>query len=146
MSDYDIFNFIWDVTVTCGYSLLLMVMLYVTFRIIVYFITSMYITTCRSKEVKSITIPFKGHNSFESASDNIEALTKRLNLMKDGSHILVKDIMHITTTPSDNGINCTVWYSVRKKKKIKVSGNLYDNFSPYNNLRIFGEDRNAQRK
>ncbi len=146
MLDYNIFDFMWDVAVTCGYSLLLMIMLYLTFRIVVYFITSMYIAACRSKEVKSITLPFEGHHNFKSASDNIYALTERLNLMKDGHHISVKDIMHITTTSSDDGVNCTVWYSVRKKKKIKVGGNLYDHFNPYEGLRVFGEDKHAQRK
>ncbi len=121
-------NFIWNIAIFCTYASIGVLMLYACFRIIAYLITDIYARFCYSKEVKSITISFG-----DPSSENINKLTEKINLVKDSHKLSVKNIMNITTTPSDEGASCTVWYSVRKRK---IRDKLYDSFKSYDSLKV----------
>jgi hypothetical protein len=133
-STYSLYGLMWDIAASCAYSLTAMALLYVTFKGVVFFITSIVEMCNFGKEIKSITLPFKGYT--ETSTSNIKALTKQLNAVKDANNISVKDVLHITTiVTDDNKMECTIWYYVRKKS------NVYKYKSPYDGLDIFSGDK-----
>lgn len=133
-SSYSLSWLMWDIAAACAYSLTAMILLYITFKGVVYFITSIVEMCNFSKEIKSITLPFKGYTV--TSASNIKTLTKQLNVVKDVNNISVKDVLHITTIiTDDNKMECTIWYYVRKKS------NVYKYKSPYNGLDIFSGDK-----
>ncbi len=131
-STYSMPALVWDIATACFYSLTVMIMLYAIFKAVVLF-TESIIEMCNfGKEIKSITLPFKGY--LETTTSNIKALTKQINTIKDANSISVKDILHITTIiTDDNRLECTIWYYKRKKS------NIYKYKGPYDALDIFGD-------
>lgn len=136
-STYNISGFMWDIATSCIYSITAMIMLYATFRIVVFFIASIVEMCDFGKEIKSVTLPFKGYT--ETPASNLKSLTKQMNLVKDANNISVKDILHITTIiTSDDRMECTIWFYKRKKDHI------YKYKNPYDALDIFSGDKYGQ--
>ena len=135
-SSYSVSNLIWDIATSCVYSLVGMILLYATFKSLVFLLESTRDIYNESKEVRSITLPFKGY--IETSTSNIKALTKQMNLVKDANNISVKDILHITTIiTKDDRLECTIWYYGRKKRSV------YKHHGLYSGLDIFSGDKHG---
>lgn len=133
---YSISGLMWDIAASCVYSLTGMIVLYATFKIVVFLLESIRDMCYFGKEIKSVTLPFKGYT--ETSTSNIKTLTKQMNTVKDANNISVKDILHITTIiTGDNRMECTIWYYVRKKRSV------YKHHGLYSGLDIFSGDKHG---